>query len=123
MTRSKEEKAQFITHLRAAAKELGESNPVIPSNLERSYSLQNCLMILFQKPSATNVAGFHDWKKAGRAVKKGARGAAILVPLGTRVDDDGMEKPFFSWRYVFDISDTEELTSESPKLARELVSA
>lgn len=123
MTRSKEEKAEFIAHLRAAAKELGESNPVIPSNLERSYSLQNCLMILFQKPNATNVAGFHDWKKAGRAVRKGAKGAAILVPLGTRVDDDGMEKPFFSWRYVFDISDTEELTSESPKLARELVNA
>ena len=123
MTRSKEDKAQFIAHLRAAAKELGESNPVIPSNLERSYSLQNCLMILFQKPNATNVAGFHDWRKAGRAVRKGAKGAAILVPLGTRVDDDGAEKPFFSWRYVFDVSDTEEINSESATLARELVLA
>ena len=123
MTRSKEEKTQFIANLRAAAKELGETNPVIPSNLERSYSLQNCLMILFQKPNATHAAGFHDWKKAGRAVRKGAKGVAILVPLGVRVDDDGLEKPFFSWRYVFDISDTEEITSESATLARELVLA
>lgn len=123
MTRSKEEKAAFIAHLRAAAKELGESNPVIPSNLSGSYSLQNCLMILFQKPNATHVAGFHDWRKAGRAVRKGAKGAAILVPLGTRVNDDGSETPFFSWRYVFDITDTEPLTDSSPKLARELVVA
>jgi hypothetical protein len=80
-------------------------------------------MILFQKPNATNCAGFHDWRKAGRSVRKGAKGIAILVPLGTRTDEDGQDKPFFSWRYVFDISDTQELTEDSPKLARELVMA
>jgi hypothetical protein len=40
-----------------------------------------------------------------------------------RVDDLGEESPIFSWRYVYDIADTQELTSESPRLARELVGA
>ena len=117
MTRSKEEKAAFIAHLRAAAKELGETNPTIPSNLLDSFSPSNALMILLQKPSATQCAGFHAWKAAGRSVRKGAKGLAILVPLGAKDDSD---TPIFSWRYVFDISDTQELTDSSPKLAREL---
>jgi hypothetical protein len=104
MTRSKEEKAAFIAHLRAAAKELGETNPTIPSNLLDSFSPSNALMILLQKPS----------------VRKGAKGLAILVPLGAKDDSD---TPIFSWRYVFDISDTQELTDSSPRLARELVGA
>lgn len=120
MTRSKEDKAAFIAHLRAAAKELGETAPNIPSNIGRAYSPQNCLMILFQKPHATQCAGFHDWRKAGRVVRKGAKGAAILVPIGTHPDDDGNATPLFSWRYVFDISDTDPITEESPKLLREL---
>lgn len=123
MTRSKEDKRAFIAHLRESAKALGETNPTIPSNIGSSYSLQNSLMILFQRPSATQCAGFHAWREAGREVRKGAKGIAILVPLGTRVDDDGNEKPYFSYRYVFDISDTEPLTASSPKLARERVSA
>lgn len=119
MTRSKEDKALFIAHLRAAANELGATNPTIPSNLLDSFSPSNALMILCQKPRATQCAGFHAWKAAGRSVRKGAKGAAILIPLG--VGDD--EKPRFSWRYVFDISDTEDLTEDSPKLARELALA
>lgn len=123
MTRSKEDKRAFIAHLRESAKALGETNPAIPSNIGSSYSLQNSLMILFQRPNATQCAGFHAWREAGRAVRKGSKGIAILVPLGTRVDDDGSETPSFSWRYVFDISDTDPLTDNSPKLVRELVGA
>lgn len=119
MTRSKEEKARFIEELRAGVKALEAQGVEIPSNLLSSFSPGNAMMILFQKPSATNCAGFHAWRSAGRAVKKGSKGLAILVPLG--VDEE--EKPRFSWRYVFDISDTEPLSDHSPKLARELVSA
>lgn len=119
MTRSKEDKAAFIAHLRDAAKELGATNPTIPSNLLDSFSPSNALMILFQKPNATNCAGFHAWRDAGRIVRKGAKGAAILVPLGAGDD----EKPRFSWRYVFDITDTDPIAEDSPTLLRELVGA
>lgn len=123
MARSKEDKAQFIANLRAGVELMKSQGVTPPSNLLESFSPNNALMILFQRPNATQCAGFHAWREAGRAVRKGARGIAILVPLGTRVDDDGSETPIFSWRYVFDISDTDPLTASSPKLARERVSA
>lgn len=123
MARSKEDKAQFIANLRAGVELMKSQGVTPPSNLLESFSPNNALMILFQRPSATQCAGFHAWREAGRAVRKGARGIAILVPLGTRVDDEGNEKPYFSYRYVFDISDTDPLTASSPKLARERVSA
>jgi len=123
VARSKEDKAQFIANLRAGVELMKSQGVTPPSNLLESYSPNNALMILFQRPNATQCAGFHAWREAGRAVRKGARGIAILVPLGTRVDDDGSETPIFSWRYVFDIGDTDPLTASSPKLVRELVGA
>ena len=119
MPRTKEDKAQFIANLREGVELMKQQGVTPPSNLVASFSPFNALMIMYQRPNATNCAGFHAWKQAGRSVRKGARGIAILVPLGAGDDD----KPRFSWRYVFDISDTEELTADSPKLARELVGA
>lgn len=119
MSRSKEEKAAFIANLRAAAQELGATNPTIPSNLLNAFSPNNALMILFQKPHATQCAGFHAWRQAGRAVRKGAKGAAILVPIGAGDDDE----PRFSWRYVFDIADTEPLSDQSATRLADLATA
>jgi len=119
MTRSKQDKADFIANLRAGVEALKDQGITPPSNLLDSFSPNNALMIILQKPSATQCAGFHAWREAGRSVKKGSHGAAILVPIGA--DDDGDLR--FTWRYVFDISDTEELSETSPKLARELAVA
>lgn len=119
MTRSKEDRAAFIANLRAGVEIMKSQGVTPPSNLLESFSPGNALMIIFQRPNATQCAGFHAWRAAGRSVRKGAKGIAILVPLG--VDEE--EKPRFSWRYVFDISDTEELASDSPATLRELVSA
>jgi len=46
-----------------------------------NYSFRNCLLIAVQRPSATRVAGFRQWPKLGRHVKKGETGIAILAPL------------------------------------------
>ena len=119
MTRSKEDKAAFIANLRAAAKQLEDTGITPPLTLTDHYSIGNCLMILAQRPSATSCAGFHAWRAAGRSVRKGSKGLAILVPLG--VDEE--DKPRFSWRYVFDIADTQEISEDSPATLRELVSA
>lgn len=45
------------------------------------YSLNNTLLIAMQKPDATLVAGYTDWKKNfGRQVMKGETGIRILAP-------------------------------------------
>jgi hypothetical protein len=45
------------------------------------YSFGNVMLIAFQKPSATRVAGFNTWKSLGRFVKKGEKGIMILAPI------------------------------------------
>ena len=77
------------------------------------FSFRNVCLILGQRPDALECAGFHDWAKVGRSVKKGAKGIAILVPM-TRKDEDSEKDPgmWFTWRYVFDISDTEAVEKE-----------
>jgi hypothetical protein len=36
------------------------------------------------------------------------------------MNEEGEEKLRFSWRYVFDIADTEELGENAPRLARDV---
>ena len=48
------------------------------------YSLGNVLLIGWQRPDATRVAGFHAWKKLGRRVKRGEKGIRILAPVVRR---------------------------------------
>ena len=45
-----------------------------------SYSFGNALLILFQCPHASQVAGYNTWKQLGRQVKKGEKGIQILAP-------------------------------------------
>lgn len=120
MARSKENKAAFIQELKAAAAALESEGLEIPFRLSGRFSPNNCLMILSQDPEATNCAGFHEWRKAGRIVRKGSKGIAILVPLGMYTDTDGNESMRFTWRYVFDVRNTDELKDNDPKLLREL---
>jgi antirestriction protein ArdC len=83
------------------------------------YSLGNAILIGFQKPDATHVAGFRTWQKLGRYVKKGEHGIAIMAPIVWRrrvtltneQDDrrDGEEETALAFKtaYVFDISQTD----------------
>ena len=45
------------------------------------YSFRNQALIAWQRPTATQVAGFHAWIALGRAVQKGEKGIAILAPM------------------------------------------
>ena len=101
------------------------------SKLHR-YSFGNVLLILWQCPEASVVAGFGKWKKEfGRTVKPGEKGIQILAPvprkkliLQQKIDAQTMtpilgadgqpekEWAFVRWTdfrivYVFDISQTE----------------
>ena len=50
------------------------------------YSFGNCMLIFFQCPGATAVAGYTTWRKLGRTVKKGEHGIQILAPKWTIMD-------------------------------------
>jgi hypothetical protein len=82
-----------------------------------SYSANNVLLILLQRPDATRVAGYRSWQRLGRQVNKGAKGIAILAPCVYRkrpVDEaEEADKPEiarvlrgFTVVYVFDEADT-----------------
>jgi antirestriction protein ArdC len=84
-----------------------------------NYSLGNAILIGFQKPRATRVAGFRTWQKLGRYVKKNEKGIAIMAPIVWRKKvihtDDKEEKQepaeetalAFKTAYVFDVSQTD----------------
>lgn len=80
------------------------------------YSFGNVMLILFQRPDATRVAGFHAWRDLGRYVKKGEHGIAILAPMLLRQRDaepkDGETvepRKVLRFRvvHVFDVSQTD----------------
>jgi antirestriction protein ArdC len=78
------------------------------------YSWHNSLLIMMQRPDASNVAGFQTWKKLGRFVRKGEHGIMIFAPCpfhreerndaGETESTDGI---FFKPVHVFDVAQTE----------------
>jgi hypothetical protein len=83
------------------------------------YSFGNQLLIFFQRPDATQVAGFHTWRKMGRFVNKGEKGIVIIAPCARKVgeavqvDANGTEQRKdvrkvmgFRGAHVFDVSQT-----------------
>jgi len=80
------------------------------------YSYHNQLLIYYQMPTATNVAGYRTWKQLNRWVKKGSKAIKILAPYKKTVTsinppetDDEKEQAvilFFPVN-VFDISQTD----------------
>ena len=87
------------------------------------YSWHNCMLIAFQMPEASLVAGFRRWLELGRHVRKGEKGIGILAPLAYRkkeeADDPDNESEHvirgFKVVHVFDVSQTE--GEDLPQLA------
>jgi antirestriction protein ArdC len=76
------------------------------------YSFRNLLLILEQSPNAIRVAGFHDWLKHSRHVRKGEKGIAILAPMKWQKHDEATGETAsgisgFRVVYVFDIAQTD----------------
>ncbi len=55
------------------------------------YSFSNSVLIAVQRPTASRVAGFHTWRRMGRAVRRGERAIWILAPVTRRVADEGQD--------------------------------
>jgi hypothetical protein len=56
-----------------------------------TYSLNNILLVAVQRPDATAVAGYRSWRAAGRQVRKGEKGIAILAPCLYKPDETPAE--------------------------------
>ena len=85
-----------------------------------SYSLHNQLLIAFQRPGATRVAGFRRWLSLGYAVRKGERGLSIWAPCPPSkkklrewreagADPDNRPRTYFRMVKVFDRSQVDPL--------------
>lgn len=78
------------------------------------YSVNNCILIMMQKPDASLVAGYRAWQtKFGRFVKKGEKAIQIIAPVPHKIkkEVDGEEKEIDWTSYravpVFDVSQTD----------------
>jgi hypothetical protein len=74
-----------------------------------ALSDKNTALIIMQRQTATVVGGYQQWRKAGRMVRKGERGASIFIPCRRKAGDDDGEELFFATATVFDISQTAEI--------------
>lgn len=55
-----------------------------------AYSVRNQVLIMLQYPAATRVAGFQQWKRKNRQVRKGEKSIMIYAPFTFILrDDDG----------------------------------
>jgi antirestriction protein ArdC len=83
------------------------------------YSLGNCQLIAYQRPDATQVAGFKAWQELGRQVRKGERSIRILAPMVVKdrdADSDDATRVVFRAVPVFDVSQTDgEPLAEAPR--------
>ena len=77
---------------------------------------RNQCLIYFQNVDSISisvVAGYKQWQKFQRQVKKGSHGFLIAVPSGLKTDkNQGHEEDediYFFYKTVFDISQTEEV--------------
>lgn len=88
-----------------------------------TYSLNNLLLILAQKPEATMVAGFRQWQAKGRQVRKGEKSIKIFGYREKKTDttahhdtpaDEGRVTRYFPTLSVFDITQTDPIEGADP---------
>lgn len=108
--------ARLMTVLEQGQSETLKAYLAVMAKFHR-YSWGNALLIYWQRPQATHVAGFHAWLRMRRYVRKGEKGIVILAPLVGKMRrengaDELNETPLtriygFRAAHVFDVSQTE----------------
>ncbi len=69
------------------------------------YSVGNCLLITAQKPEATLLKSFTDWKKYG-TIYRNHQKIILLEPGKEYVKNDGTSSVYYNPKELIDISDT-----------------
>ena len=75
-----------------------------------TYSPNNVVLILSQRPDATRVAGYATWRALDRQVRRGEKGIRIIVPMRRKENEEDTPEEsrlFFGSAVVFDVSQTD----------------
>ena len=91
-----------------------ESYLQLQSRLDR-YSVSNVLLILNQRPNASQLKDYQSWIVRGTSVNRGEKEISILEPY-TYTKDDGTEGIGYNLKRVFDISQTTEKYRQPAKV-------
>ena len=83
------------------------------------YSATNVLLILAQKPDATQLKDFDGWKDAGASIKRQQKGISILEPGEEYEREDGSIGTSYNVKRVFDISQTRAAQRPAPTTVRD----
>lgn len=88
----------------------------IQSKFDR-YSATNALLIMAQKPEATQLRDFSSWQEAGVQIKKDEKSISIFEPGKEYKSNSGETKKYFNVRKIFDISQTTAQPEAEPNVA------
>lgn len=106
----KEEKDAVYQMIDDAAKEIGKDPKTFKNYLDTQskfdrYSVANTILIMKQKPDATQLKEFSDWKEMGAYIRRNQKSISILEPHDY-VKEDGTPGVGYNVKKVFDISQT-----------------
>lgn len=108
--RKKAEKEAAYESIDAAISEMMQSEEsfkdylTFQSRMER-YTVTNTLLIMSQRPDATQLKSADSWNELGATINKGEKGIHILEPHDF-VDDEGNQRTSYNIKNVFDIAQT-----------------
>lgn len=68
-----------------------------------NYTVTNTLLVMAQKPKATQLKDISHWRDENRYIRKGQKGIQILEPV-EYVRNDGSTAVTYNPKYVFDVS-------------------
>lgn len=136
---SKEEFAQMKKEQRARLYDMADNQFMIavssPDNYLNYLNMQsqfsqytptNVMLVLAQKPQATELRDFESWKKMKCSIRLNEKGIDIFVPGNTYTRQDGMEAVSYEPRKVFDVSQLKQAPYkrfQKPMSVSDLVSA
>lgn len=83
------------------------------------YTATNTLLVLAQKPMATQLKDFDAWKDMGASIRKEETHIKILEPGNSYERADGSIGTGFNVKHVFDISQTTAKPRQRPNPARD----
>lgn len=83
------------------------------------YTATNTLLVLAQKPMATQLRDFDAWKEAGASIRKEETHIKILEPGGSYERADGSVGTGFNVKHVFDIAQTTAKPRQRPNPVRD----